>query len=64
VQKNDDTAEMKGRRENLKPLTNRGTAEPGANVSDSGPELTSRDVGYVVAIEGKADVTRTSRNVC
>ena len=25
-----------------------------------GPELTSRDIRYAVAIEGKADVTRTS----
>jgi hypothetical protein len=28
--------------------------------SGSGPELTSRDVRYVVAIESKAEVTRTS----
>jgi len=29
-------------------------------MSANGPELTSRDVRYVVAIEGKAEVTRTS----
>ena len=28
-----------------------------------GPELTSRDIRYAVAIEGKADVTRTSNFV-
>jgi hypothetical protein len=30
------------------------------NAPSFGPELTSRDIRYAVAIEGKADVTRTS----